>query len=228
MLWEQWLEVVLNALERLWEGFVDVVPELLAAFIVLVVGWAIAALVGRLVSRVVEILWIEKAVERLRIKEGIEKLGVKFSLGGLLGWLAKWFLILVFFIAAADILGLPQITEFLNQVVLYIPNVVIAAVVLLLGAVIGSFAGEVVERAVRASHLHSGEFMGGVAKWAIVVFAFMAALVQLGIAADMIKTLFTGLVAMLALAGGLAFGLGGRDHAEHMLSTLKHDLTKRK
>lgn len=228
MLWEQWLEVVLNALERLWEGFVDVVPELLAAFIVLVVGWAIAVLVGRLVSRLVQILWIEKAVERLRIKEGIEKLGVKFSLGGLLGWLAKWFLILVFFIAAADILGLPQITEFLNQVVLYIPNVVIAAVVLLLGAVIGSFAGEVVERAVRASHLHSGEFMGGVAKWAIVVFAFMAALVQLGIAADMIKTLFTGLVAMLALAGGLAFGLGGRDHAEHMLATLKHDLTRRK
>lgn len=228
MLWEQWLEVVLNALERLWEGFMDVVPELLAAFIVLVVGWAIAILVGRLVSRLVQILWLEKAVEKLRIKEGIENLGVKFSLGTFLGWLAKWFLILVFFIAAADILGLSQITEFLNQVVLYIPNVVIAAVVLLLGAVIGSFTGEVVERAVRASHLHSGEFMGGVAKWAIIVFAFMAALVQLGIAADMIKTLFTGLVAMVALAGGLAFGLGGRDHAEHMLATLKHDLTRRK
>ncbi len=104
----------------------------------------------------------------------------------------------------------------------------IAVVVLLLGIIIGSFAGQVIEKAVSASHLHSGEVIGGIAKWAIVVFAFMAALVQLGIAAGMIQTLFTGLVAMLALAGGLAFGLGGRDHAENVLGTLKRDLTKRK
>lgn len=228
MLWDKWLEVVLDSFGSLWEGFIDIIPGLLAAFIVLVIGWAIAALVGRLVERVIEVLWIEKAIHKLHITEAFGNLGVKFSFSGLLGWLVKWFLILVFFIAATDILGLSQITDFLNQVVLYIPNVVIAAVVLLLGAVIGSFTGEVVERAVRASHLHSGEFMGGVAKWAIIVFAFMAALVQLGIAADMIKTLFTGLVAMLALAGGLAFGLGGRDHAEHILATLKHDLTRKK
>lgn len=225
---EQWLDVITKSFDGLWGGFIDVLPQILAALIILVIGWTIAAIVGHLIARLIEALWLEKAVQKLRLTEAFGKLGVKFSLSGLIGWLVKWFLIVVFFIAATDILGLDQITDFLNQVVLYIPNVVIAAVVLLLGAVIGSFSGEVVERAVRASHLHSGEFMGGVAKWAIIVFAFMAALVQLGIAADMIKTLFTGLVAMLALAGGLAFGLGGRDHAEHMLATLKHDLTRRK
>lgn len=225
---QSWLEVILDAFNSLWEGFLGIIPELLAAFVVLVVGWLIAALVGGLITRLIEALWIQKAIDKLHLTEAFGKLGVKLNFAGLIGWLVKWFLIVVFFIAASDILGLSQITEFLNEVVLYIPNVVIAAVVLLLGVIIGSFTGEVIEKAVRASHVHSGEVVGGIAKWAIVVFAFMAALVQLGIAADMIQTLFTGLVAMVALAGGLAFGLGGRDNAEHILATLKHDLTKRK
>ncbi|MBI4098708.1 MAG: hypothetical protein HY437_01585 [Candidatus Magasanikbacteria bacterium] len=222
------IETVTSSFETLFAGFIAVFPALLAAFLVLVIGWAISALVGGVVARLINLLWIEKLIERLRIKDAFGHMGLKLNFGGLIGWLVKWFLIVVFFIAASDILGLTQITEFLNEVVVYIPNVVIAVVVLLLGVIIGAFAGEVVEKAVKASGVHSGELVGGVAKWAIVVFAFMAALVQLGIAADMIKTLFTGFVGMLALAGGLAFGLGGREHAESVLASLKHDLTKRK
>jgi len=222
------IETVMGSFQTLLAGFIAVFPALLAAFLVLVIGWAIAALVGGVVARLINLLWIEKLIERLHIKDAFGHMGLKLNFAGLIGWLVKWFLIVVFFIAASDILGLNQITEFLSEVVVYIPNVVIAVVVLLLGAIIGAFAGEVAEKSVKASGMHSGELVGGVAKWAIVVFAFMAALVQLGIAADMIKTLFTGFVGMLALAGGLAFGLGGRDHAENILASLKRDVTRRK
>jgi len=170
----------------------------------------------------------KKAIERLKLKQAFSKMGFKLDFAALIGWLVKWFLLVVFFIATADILGLSQITGFLNSVVLYIPNVIIAVVVILLGIIIGSFTGEVVQKAVKASKMHTGEVMGGIAKWAIVVFAFMAALMQLGIASAMIQTLFTGLVAMLAIAGGLAFGLGGRDVAEEILGVLKKDLTKKR
>ncbi len=111
---QTWLEVVLDAFARLWDGFLGVIPELLAAFIVLVIGWAIAALVGGLVARLIKVLWIEKAIDKLRITDAVSKLGVKLDFSGLIGWLVKWFLIIVFFIAASDILGLSQITEFLN------------------------------------------------------------------------------------------------------------------
>jgi len=223
---ETWTEAVANSLGTLWLGFIALIPKLLAAFVVLVVGWAIAALIGRLVARLIRILWIEKAIEKLKIKDAFGKMGLKLDFAKLIGWLVKWFLLVAFFIAAADILGLSQITTFLNSVVLYIPHVVIAVVIILLGVIIGTFTGEVIERTVKTSKLHSGEIAGGIAKWAIMIFAFLAALVQLGIAASMIETLFTGLVALLALAGGLAFGLGGRDIAEDVLARLKKDLTK--
>ncbi len=223
---QSWLETVAGSFATLWDGFVVLIPKLLAAFIVFVIGWAIAALVGSLVARLIKVLWIEKAVEKLKVKDAFKKMGFKLDFAGLIGWLVKWFLMVTVFIAAADILGLDQITVFLNQVVLYIPHVVIAVVIVLLGVLIGTFTGEVVQKAVKASKLHSGEVIGGIAKWAIIVFSFMAALVQLGIAASLIETLFTGLVAMIAIAGGLAFGLGGRDVAEDILAHLKKDLTK--
>src|SRR3989344_4613475 len=220
------LETVLASFNTLWEGFVAIIPSLVAAFLVLVIGWAIAVVLARLVEKIIHALWIEHAVEKLRVKEMFSEIGIKFSFAELIGWLVKWFLLIVVFIAAADILGLSQITVFLQSVVLYIPNVIIAVVIVLLGVLIGSFTGDVVHRAIKTSKLHSGEAIGGIAKWAIIVFAFMAGLMQLGIAAEMTDTLFKGIVSLIALAGGIAFGLGGRDTAEHMLGVLKKDLTK--
>lgn len=222
------IETVLDSFITLWNGFVVLIPQLLAAFLILVIGWVVAVVVGHVVTRLIRVLWIEKAVEKLRVKEMFAEIGFKFDFAHLIGWLVKWFLLIVFFIATADILGLTQITTFLNSVVLYIPNVIIAVVIVFLGVIIGSFTGDLVHKTVRASKLHSGETLGGIAKWAIIVFAFMAALMQLGIAAEMADTLFKGFITMVAIAGGLAFGLGGRDTAEHMLGVLKKDLTKQR
>jgi small-conductance mechanosensitive channel len=108
---------------------------------------------------------------------------------------------------------------------MYLPNVIIAVIILLVGVLVANFTRNVVKSAVEAAKLTSGDFLSGLSRWSILVFSFMAALVQLGIAEGLIQTLFTGFIAMLAIAGGLAFGLGGKDQAAKVLGKLKRDIS---
>jgi len=137
----------------------------------------------------------------------------------------KWFFVIATLVVVSDLLGWREATSFLQRVLSYVPQVLIAVFIMLAGIVLGNFVGKVVCSAVDAARLSSGSFLAGIARWAIYVFSFMAALVQLDIAEELIQILFTGFVAMLALAGGLAFGLGGRGHAEHLINQIRKDFT---
>lgn len=219
---------VFTAFRNLWESFIFFLPDFIGALLVLVVGWAVAAGLGRLAHRVVVLLQIDKAVDALHISHAFERAGVQFDIAALFGWLVKWFLLVVTFLAAADVLGWAQLSEFLQTVVAYLPNVIIAAVVLLVGILVANFVSQVVHRAVEAAKLTHAGFLSGIAKWAILVFSTLAALNQLAIAEELVQSLFTAFVAMLALAGGLAFGLGGKEHAARLLDHLRKDLSVHK
>lgn len=216
---ESWWEILKTALLNLWVKVVAFLPEVVGAIVVLVLGLVVAGLLGKLVKKVVEVSKVDSLLEQTKVREEFKKVNVDFSIAALLGWIAKWFIILATLIAVADILNIPQITEFLQQVALYIPQVVAAVVILTIGVVAGNIVNEITTKSVLASKLSdtSAKPIGAIAKWAIIVFALLAALVQLGVAAALIQILFTGLVAMLALAGGLAFGLGGKDTAKSWL-----------
>ena len=216
------------AFRNLWESFMLFLPDFIGALLVLLVGWAVAAALGRLAHRLLTLLRIDKAVEALRIAEAFEKMGVHFDIGALFGWLVKWFLLVVTFLAAADVLGWTQLSEFFKTVVAYLPNVIIAAVVLLVGILVANFVYTVIHRSVTVTKFAGADFLAGVAKWAILVFSFLAALNQLQIAAELVQSLFTAFVAMLAIAGGLAFGLGGKEHAARLLDHLRKDLSSHK
>jgi len=136
-------------------------------------------------------------------------------------------LILVFLMAATDILKLVQVTNFLNSIILYLPNVVVAAVILAVAFLVANFVYAVVKGSTKVAGIVSATLLATVAKWAIVIFGFLAALIQLGIASSLINTLFIGLVAMLALAGGLAFGLGGKDEAAAILKKIRQEITEK-
>lgn len=219
------LEVVQYSFADLWTGLIGFLPQFLGALIVFLVGLIIAGLLGKFIQRIAKLLKLDELAKRVDAQSSFEKMGIKLHIGKLLGWIVKWFFIIVALIAAADILQWEQVTDFLREVVLYIPNVIIAVIILLVAVVLGNFVYNVVKTAVGATKLASSTFLAGISRWSIVVFGLMAALVQLGIAEDLIRILFTGFVAMLALAGGLAFGLGGKDHAMKVLNELKKDLT---
>jgi len=222
------IEVLQGSLLNLWESVLGYVPNLIGAAVVFIIGIIVALVLRSVVVKLVEILRIDDLAVKLDIKQSFEKVGIRLHIGRLLGWIVKWFFIIVALIAATDILQWEQVTVYLTEVLKFIPNVIIAVIILLAGTLLANFVRNVVKSAVEAAKLASADFLSGLAKWAILVFSFMAALVQLQIAPELISTLFTGLVAMLALAGGLAFGLGGKEHAAKLLSQLKKDISPEK
>lgn len=218
-------EVLQGPLLELWETLVAYLPNLLGAIVVFFIGVIVALVLRSVVVKVILLLRIDELAKRLEITSQFERAGLRLHIGGLLGWIVKWFIIIIALIAATDILGWDQVTNYLQQVVLFIPNVIIAVIILLTGILLANFVQNVVKTAVEAAKLSSADFLSGVAKWAILVFTLMVALVQLQIAPELIQVLFTGLVAMLALAGGLAFGLGGKEHAHRFLNRLQKDIS---
>lgn len=218
-------DIIQTAFADLWASLLEFLPLFLGALIVFLIGLIIAIIFKKIVMKISNFLKLDELAVKLEVKKSFERSGVKLHIAGLLGWIVKWFVIVVALIAATDILGWTQLTEFLKEVVLYLPNVIIAVIILLVGVLLANFVYNVVKTAVDAAKLASADFLAGISKWAILVFSFMAALSQLGIAQALIQVLFTGFVAMLALAGGLAFGLGGKDHASRALNRLKKDIS---
>lgn len=210
---------------ELWNTIIAYLPNVLGAVVVFLIGVIVAMILRRVVVRVVALLRVDELARKLELTRQFERVGLRLHIGGLLGWIVKWFFVIIGLIAATDILGWDQVTDYLQQVVLFVPNVIIAVIILLAGILLGNFVQNVVKSAVEAAQLASADFLSGIAKWSILIFSFMAALVQLQIAPELIRVLFTGLVAMLALSGGLAFGLGGKEHAHQFLNRLKKDIS---
>ncbi len=191
------------------------------SLLIFIVGWLAGSLVGKLIVHVVRIFKIDQALESAGVDELVEKAGYRLDSGKFIGGLFKWFIILVFLVAALDVLGLSQVNQFLDRAVLsYLPNVIVVVLILLLAAVIGETAEKLVVASAKAASFGSSHFLGVVANWAIWIFAILVGLSQLGIAETIINTIFIGMVAMFALAGGLAFGLGGRDAAEKIIDNV--------
>ena len=204
------------------------VPKFIIALIIFIIGWVIAVALGKVVEQIVKALKVDLALKSLGAEEPLNRAGMKLDAGAFLGGLVRWFFILVFVLASVDVFGLTQVTEFLRGVVLvYIPQVIVAALILVAAALLADMANRVVQGSAKAAHLPSAGLLGGMAKWAIWIFAILTALYQLGIAGPFVQTLFTAFVAMLALAGGLAFGLGGKDAAAKFLERLREDISSR-
>ena len=220
-----WGEVITDSLQTLWMGFIGFLPNLLGALIIFIIGWIISAALGKLVAQVINILRIDQVLERIGFKNALDRAWLKLNSGKFVGELVKWFFVIVFLMAAVDIIGLDQVTEFLKRVLFYIPQIIVAVLILLAAVMVANFLQKLVKASVEAANLQSSNFLAVVTKWAVLVFGILAALLQLGIAPGLIQTLFMGLVGALALGAGLAFGLGGKDLAAHLLTKIKNEIS---
>lgn len=209
----------------LWLTVVQYVPAILAAVIIFIIGWIMGVILYRIVVEVVKVLRLQEMLKSAGIQDAAKEAGMSLDVGRFLGTLVMWFVVLVFLVAALDILNLTRVTIFLQQVVLgYLPSVIVAVLILILGAVIAELVRGVVTRTAHAAGAHTANLAGSVAKWAIWVFAIMAALDQLQIGAMFIQTLFTGIVIALSLAFGLAFGLGGKEAAARTIEKIRSEV----
>ncbi len=214
-------DIVQGSLLTLWSNVAGFIPRLVAALVVFLIGWLVAVLLGKVAYHVVRVLHIDGALTKVGFRRAWEKSGFRLDTAKLFYELVKWFFIIVFLMAATNILGLDEVTRFLQSVVYYIPNVIIAAIILLVSILVAKFLEGIVQGSVRAAGLASANFLGTLTKWAVFVFGLLIALVQLKVADDVIKYVILGLIAATSLALGLSFGLGGARHAEEMVGHLK-------
>ncbi|MBI4708879.1 MAG: hypothetical protein HY764_01585 [Candidatus Portnoybacteria bacterium] len=226
MILQTWADVTITAFQTIWSGFINSLPNILGALIVFLIGWAIAIGLQKLVAQIIRALKIDQALDKMGAGDALGRAGLKLDVGNWVGLLVKWFLIFTFLLAATDILGLNEVSGFLKSVLLYIPNIVVAAVILIIAAWFAGFLQKLVMASVSASRIKTAAFVGALVKWSVLVFALFAALIQLGIAPALLQTIITGFIAMLAIAGGLAFGLGGKDQAARAISKMKDEMSE--
>jgi len=220
-----WSNVFNESLRDIWMGTAAFLPKLIIAVVIFIVGWVFGNIVDRLITQVIRAIKIDDVLKGARVDELLNRGGFKLDSGKFLGGLVKWFIIIVFLVASLEVLGLTQVNAFLQQVVLiYLPEVIVAVIILLVAAVIAEFLEKVVVGSARAAGIRSAVLVGHITRWAIWVFAILAALFQLGIAAAFVQTLFTGIIVAISLALGLSFGLGGQEAAARFIEKVRQDM----
>ena len=219
-----WTEVLASSLRDLWVAFIAFVPRLTGSVIVLIVGLIVAAGLGALVERAVKLLKLDNLVTRAGAEKYFKRAGIKLNVAGFFGRITYWFIVIAFILASSDILKFDALSTFLRSVLFYIPQVVVAALIMLAAVVAGNFLRALVKASVLSAKLNAANFLGTLTWWSVIIFGLLAALSQLGIAVTIINTLVTGFVVMFALAGGIAFGLGGKDYASHLIEKFREQV----
>ena len=210
-----------TALVNLWQGFLNFLPTFLGGLIVFLIGIIIGKGLAQLVEKIIGALKIDALLEKAGVREITDKAGIALNSGYFLGQLTKWLIILSFLIAACNIWGLSAVGDFVKSVVGYLPNVIVAILILIIAIIVGDYVGKFVKASVTGAGLKTQASLAAITRWVFYIFGILAALSQLKVATYIINTLFTGIVAMLAVAGGLAFGLGGKDLAREILEKIR-------
>src|SRR3990170_2653438 len=208
-----WGDAVLVSGTEALQNFLGFLPALVGAILILVIGWFLAGLLASLVERGLKMVGFEKAANTTGISSFIARSGSSWTASAIVAEIIKWFIRLIAIQAAASILGLTQISAIINAILLWLPNLVVAIAIIVIGALIARFVAGLVRGTTGQMGFSNSELLGTIAQYAIITFAVIAAVDQLGIAETVVNTLFIGLVAMVALALGLAFGLGGQHTA---------------
>lgn len=208
-----WGTALMTSLTAALAIFLDAIPRIIGFIIIVIVGWIIASAVAGLVGAVLRRARFDDVANRAGFTGFIRNMGMNYDASGVLADVVKWFVRLIVLVVAFDSLGLPAISNILNAFVLWLPNLVVALVVLMLAGLVANFVFRVVRGATLEAGFGNADLIGNLARAAVWVFAVIIAVNQIGVAQILVDTLFMGFVAAFALALGLAFGLGGRETA---------------
>ena|SRR3989344_734765 len=221
-----WGDVLSLSLKGLWLGFASFIPDLILALLVFIVGWVIAGWVDKAIQHLAEVSKFNKIFRGGDLEAMVGRAGFQLNMGAFIGWVVRWSLIIVFLMAVLDKLGLSEINVFLRGLVFgYLPMVLKAAFIIVLASFLAGLARRILSGSAKAAHLASANMIGTVAYYAIWIFAFMIALSELGIAKSFMDSLFIGIIAMLALGGGIALGLGGKDAVSRGIEKVRSEMS---
>lgn len=226
-IWLTWGDVFTESLKTLWWSFVQFTPKLVVAVVFFMVGWFLGSLIAKALEQVFKSLKVDSLFASIGADNFFRKAGMNLNSGHFVGEVVKWFVIIVFLLPSLNLVGLYDVSSFLKDDVLgYLPKVIIAAFVLIIAAIVSEGLSKTVLATAKSMNLKSANMLGAVAKYAVWGFAFIIALGKLGLG-DYMSILFSGIIAMLALGSALAFGLGAKDAAGRFISKLGEEVSQR-
>lgn len=206
------------------QGLSQVVLTILVFVVIVIIGWIVAWALSYVLRKLVEVLKIDEGLTKLGFRAFIEKGGLHLNSGVLVEKIVFWVTLVAFLMAGFDLVGLSRVNDFLKQLINYIPAVIAAAFILVASLYLGELLARWIKGWFKAADLKGGAYAGAIGKWAIILLGIIAALTQLGIAREVWQILLMGVVTMLAIAGGLAFGLGGQETAREILEKIKREI----
>lgn len=213
----EWSAALMSSLTTALGLLFSAIPKVLGFAVILLLGWLIASLVEKGVAALLRTIRFNDLSERSGLAEFVRKMGADTDSSGMIGAVAKWFIRLIALVVAFDALGLPAVSDVLRQLLLWLPNVAVALVVLVIGGLAARALRNLVRGAATEGGLPNPKFLAQVAHTLVWAFAIVVAVNQIGIATDLVNTLFMAVVGAVALALALAFGLGGRDTASRIV-----------
>jgi hypothetical protein len=213
----QWSDAMFTSLAAAMALLFSAVPKILGFLLIILVGWFVASLLERGLAALLRSVRFNVLAYRAGLTDFVQKMGMRTDPSGVVSLVLKWFVRLIALVVAFDALGLPAVSEVLRQLLLWLPNVIVALVVLVIGGLAARALGNVVRGAAGEAGLTNTNFLAKSAAVVVWAFAIVVAVNQLGIATELVNTLFMAIVGALALGIGLAFGLGGRETAAEIL-----------
>ena len=213
-----WGDAMLTSLSAAFVLFFSAIPKILGFAVILIVGWFVATLLEKAVAGVLRRIRFNELAVRSGFAEFVHRMGMDTDSAGMIGLVVKWFIRLIALVVAFDALGLPAVSDVLRQLLLWLPNVIVALVVLVIGGLAARALSNVVRGTASEAGLSNPHILAKVASALVWAFAIVVAVNQIGIATTLVNTLFMAIVGAIALAVGLAFGLGGRETAAKIVS----------
>ena len=206
--------------------FFSAIPRIIGFAVVLIIGWIISSLLARGVQALLHAVKFNDLARKSGFADFVQKMGVRGDSSGVIANIVKWFVRLITLVVAFDTLGLPAVSNVLQQLLLWLPNLIVALVVLVIGGLAAKALSQLVRGASAEAGFSNPDMLATVTRVAVWSFTVVVAINQLGIATTLINTLLVGLVGAFALAFGLAFGLGGRDRAAQVLETMGRNVER--
>jgi len=203
-----WQVVLLEPAKTVLSQISQFLVNVLLVIVILIIGWVIAKTIRTLVTRLLRVIKIDQLSDSIDLDNILAKGGISYSLSELMGAICYWLSLLITFVVAVNAIGLTVAADLLNRVVLYVPNIIAAVFILILGMFVATLLSNIVKTAANNAGVSQAKVLGKVAETAVIIFALVIALEQLGIATKIIELTITVLLASLGLGAALAFGLG--------------------
>ena len=213
----EWSAALMTSLAAAMALFFSAIPKVLGFLVIVIVGWFIASLVERGVAAILRAVKFNDLARRSGLSDFVAKMGTNTDPAGVLGVVVKWFIRLIALVVAFDALGLPAVSEVLRSLLLWLPNVVVAMVVLVIGGLAARALSNLVRGATAEAGMSNSDLLGKISSVMVWGFAIVVAVNQVGVATELVNTLFMAFVGAIALGAALAFGLGGRDTAAEIV-----------